>query len=65
MRLLGYRDLKSKGIPWSRMHVNRLIKQGKFPKPFKLGTGTNSWTEEEIDRFIETRIAKRDEAAGA
>ena len=38
-RVLPYPDLKNrKGIAWSRAH--RMIKAGKFPKPLKLGEGT-------------------------
>jgi prophage regulatory protein len=65
IKLLGYRDLKDKGIKFSRMHIHRLVKQNKFPKPFKTGVRTNTWTEPEIDRYIIDCIAKRDAAAAA
>ena len=63
MRVLGYRDLARKGIPYSRQHINRLVKKGKFPAPFKLSggdNGPNSWLEHIIDRHIETCAAKHD-----
>jgi prophage regulatory protein len=63
MRVLGYRDLARKGIPYSRQHINRLVKKGKFPAPFKLNgghNGPNSWLEHIIDRHIETCAAKHD-----
>jgi prophage regulatory protein len=64
MRLLDYDDLAAKGIRYSRCHLWRLIKAGRFPKPVKLGDGArNAWVEMEIDAFIKARIAERDQAA--
>jgi prophage regulatory protein len=63
MKMLSLRDLRVKGIPLSRQHIHRLIKQGKFPAPAKLGEATNAWPETEIDAYIERCIAKRDSAA--
>jgi prophage regulatory protein len=60
MRLLSYEDLESKGIPYSRPHIWRLIKAGKFPKPVKIGAAKNCWVESEVDALIEARIAARD-----
>jgi prophage regulatory protein len=60
MKFIGYRDFKSKGIPWSRMHVFRKIRQGQFPKPVKLGAQTNAWPESEIDQWLADRVAQRD-----
>jgi len=65
MRLLDEEDLKQRGIKFSRQHRHRLIRQGKFPKPVKVGANTNAWPEPEIDQFIERCISKRDEAAAA
>lgn len=63
MKVLGLDDLKGRGIPFSRQHIHRLIRQGKFPRPFKIGDRTNGWTDEEIDQYLKTRIAERDSAA--
>jgi prophage regulatory protein len=62
MHLLGYNELKAKkGINYSRTHIWRLIKAGRFPRPIKMGGGArNSWVEEEIDAFIAALIAERD-----
>jgi prophage regulatory protein len=60
MRLLGEQELKQKGIKFSRQHRHRLIKQGKFPAPVKIGANTNAWPENEIDKWIEDCIAARD-----
>ncbi|WP_425408088.1 helix-turn-helix transcriptional regulator [Hyphococcus sp.] len=44
-----------------------LIKNGKFPPPIKIGAGGDSarkgWLEDEIDDWIEARVAARDAAA--
>jgi predicted DNA-binding transcriptional regulator AlpA len=57
MRLLTFPELKTvKGIPYSRQHVNRLVKLGRFPRPFKPNggpTGINAWDEAVIDQYQE------------
>ena len=57
MRLLIFRELKTlKGIPYSRQHVNRLVKVGRFPRPFKPNggpSGINAWDEAVIDQYQE------------
>jgi prophage regulatory protein len=64
MKLLDYQGLRAKGFPYSRTHLWRLVKAGKFPKPVKLGDGArNAWVEEEIDALIAERMAARDSQA--
>lgn len=64
-RLIFLQQLKElKGIPYSRPHLHRLIKAGQFPRPIKLGLNRNAWIEEEIDAYIEGRIAARDAGQG-
>jgi prophage regulatory protein len=64
MRVLSYPDLRDKkGIVWSRAHVYRLIGDGKFPQPLKLGEGTTCWLEDEVDRWLAGHVAARDTAA--
>jgi predicted DNA-binding transcriptional regulator AlpA len=65
MRLLIYENLRSeKGIPYTRSHIWRLCKAGKFPQPIKLTpNGVNHWPEPEIDAHIETCAAARDQVA--
>ena len=60
MKLLNRDDLRARGIRWSRQHVDRMVKAGEFPAPVKLGAGTNAWLESEIDAWIETRAAERE-----
>jgi len=60
MRLLSLGQLGEKGVSYSRAHIDRLVKAGKFPRPIKLGDNRNAWIEAEIDAWIEARIADRD-----
>ncbi len=62
-RLLRFSDLKSeKGVPWSRMHLDRLEKVGKFPQRVRLSASTVAWVETEIDAFLATKVAERNGA---
>jgi prophage regulatory protein len=62
MRLLNYSALKpEKGISYSDTQIWRLVKDGLFPKPIKIGGGRNAWLESEIDAYIEAKIAERDQ----
>ena len=61
MRVLRFKDLKPmKGIPWTRVHINRLEKAGKFPRRIRLGGNTVTYDENEIDEFLAARAAERD-----
>jgi prophage regulatory protein len=63
-RLLSFDDLRTvKGIAYSRAHMWRLVRDGKFPKPIHLGQGSKPlYVEAEIDAWINKRIAERDAA---
>ena len=63
-RLLDEDGLRQKGIKFSRQHRHRLIKEGRFPPPIKVGINTNAWIEDEIDRHIAGLIAARDSKTG-
>jgi prophage regulatory protein len=66
MRILSYADLgPKKGIRWSRQHIHKLVKQGRFPKPIQMGEQTTGFIEDEIDALIASRIRERDEAGAA
>lgn len=44
----------------SRSTIYLRIKQGKFPRPVKLGAKSVGWPEDEIAAYNEVRIAERD-----
>jgi prophage regulatory protein len=52
--LLSHADLRTLGIPYSREHIWRLIKDGKFPKPIKFGRANSRvfFQRSEIEKWI-------------
>jgi prophage regulatory protein len=64
MKVLDYSALKpEKGIDYSPAQLWRLVNDGRFPKPIKIGGGRNAWLESEIDDYLRARIADRDQVA--
>lgn len=61
VRLLGWDDLKAKGIKCSKPTIYRQMKVGKFPQPIYPGKSP-AWMESEIDAHILSMIAARDGA---
>ena len=62
VRLLGWDELRSKGIKDSKPTIYRKIKAEKFPAPVYPGKSP-AWPEHEIDAYILGLIAKRDGGA--
>jgi prophage regulatory protein len=58
-KIVGFNDLSQYGIKWSRVHVSRLEKEGKFPKHFNLAPQSIGWLEDEILAWIAARAAER------
>jgi prophage regulatory protein len=48
----------------SRAPVYKMVSEGKFPAPIKLGARASGWVDTEIDAWIEQRVVERD-AGGA
>lgn len=46
-----------------RTRVYRLIGEGAFPRPVRLGPQSVAWLQSEIESWMQGRIAERDEAA--
>jgi prophage regulatory protein len=66
MRALRFRELaEKKGINYSRMHIDRLEKAGRFPKRFPLGTNSVAWDEAEVDAWLKGRKDLRDHPQAA
>ena len=64
MKFLIYDDLRSRGIKYSKVHLWRLERQGKFPRRVLMGGGGRyGWPEYEIDAYLRSRIAVRDRDA--
>lgn len=45
-------------LPFSRMSAWRMVKEGVFPKPLKIGN-RNYWRSDEIQEWIEEKSAER------
>jgi prophage regulatory protein len=58
-RLLNYQDLRERGISFCKLHLDRLAKDGYFPKPIKIGRNTKAWLESEIEAYLAERAAAR------
>ena len=51
-------------VGYHPVHIMRLAKAGKFPKPVKLGPGAVGFVEDEVTEWQNARIAERDAAMG-
>jgi prophage regulatory protein len=58
--LIPYRDLKAKGITYSKPHLWRMERAGKFPKRVPTGPARYAYVESEINGYIDGLIAARD-----
>ena len=60
MKVIGYGELgTAKGIPYSQQWIRKMIHQGKFPKPIKLGERATGFIEAEIDAWLAEKAAAR------
>lgn len=55
-KLLRYRDLIERQIVSNRMTLRRWIAQQDFPAPMRLGPNSVAWREDEIERWLDTRL---------
>ena len=56
--LVDWKGLKAMGIPYCRAHIYRLIDDGSFPEPIKLGAGLGgriAWLYSDITNWLEAR----------
>jgi hypothetical protein len=42
LKVLTTKDLQARGIVYSRQHINRKVRNGTFPPPFRFPTGFDS-----------------------
>lgn len=47
-------------VPFSRQHILRLEKRGRFPRRIHLGDNRVAWLSSEIQEWIAARVALRD-----
>lgn len=56
------RIIGGENTPIHRSTLWRGINQGRFPKPLKIGPGTNRWRVSELVAFLEYAAAEREVA---
>jgi hypothetical protein len=56
---ISYDELRDHGVPWTRVHLNRLIEQGLFPAPHQLSTNRIAWTLDDLERWKASRPLAR------
>ena len=62
-KLVTKKELKSIfGVPYSFAHIARLEAAGQFPQRVRLGACRVAWVSEEVQTWIDERIATRDPA---
>jgi prophage regulatory protein len=55
--LLSTRQLKERGIRFSRQWLHKLAKRGDFPRPVHLGEKTVAYWQSDIDTWLAARSA--------
>lgn len=59
-KLVSKKELKSiYGVPYSFVHIARLEAAGTFPKRIMLGACRVAWVAEEVEAWIDDKIANR------
>jgi prophage regulatory protein len=59
-KLVSKKELKSVyGVPYSFAHIARLEAAGQFPPRVRLGACRVAWLSEEVQNWIDERVANR------
>jgi prophage regulatory protein len=59
-KLVSKKELKSLfGVPYSFQHIARLELAGQFPKRVQLGQCRVAWIADEVQGWVDARVAKR------
>ena len=59
MKILRFSALNDHGVPYCREHVRRLERAGEFPARVHIGKNCVGWVADEVDRWVEAKIAAR------
>jgi prophage regulatory protein len=60
-KLVNKKELKSVfGVPYSFQHIARLELAGHFPKRVQLGQCRVAWIADEVQTWVDKRVAQRD-----
>jgi prophage regulatory protein len=62
-KLVSKKELRTVfGVPYSFAHIARLEVAGQFPKRVRLGACRVAWVSQEVQAWIDERVASRDTA---
>ena len=60
--MTSYKLLKAQAVAdltsMSRSHLHRLARDGKFPKPIKIGENRSAWLESDVQEWISECLRK-------
>lgn len=62
-KFLGRLPQVRQKVGFSRSEIYRLISLGRFPRPIPLGERAVAWDMEEVEAWMQERIAARDAKA--
>jgi hypothetical protein len=62
---ISFAELRSHGIPYCRLHVNRLMSRNAFPQAIWLSPNRKVWRLSDIERWKASRPATRPQIEGA
>ena len=65
MKALTYPELRGKGICYSRVHLDRLMRAKLFPQKINLSDARIVWDEAEIDAWLKAKADARPAKEGA
>lgn len=54
-KVIDYKELADWGIKYTRVHLRRLIRAEKFPKPIQLSDNRIAWDEKAIEKWLASR----------
>ena len=55
-RLISMKEVTAR-VPFTRVHIYRLMKRGEFPRTIKIGKRRVCWRESEIDAWIASKAS--------
>jgi prophage regulatory protein len=58
-KLLLFPELRERGVPLGRRHVDRLEAEGKFPRRVPIGMRRVGWVAAEVDDWVNAAISAR------
>jgi prophage regulatory protein len=59
-RVVVLEQLPSLGVYYSRVHLDRLEKAGRFPRHVQIGPGRIGWLQHEVEAWVAGFIGRRD-----